>query len=483
MNASEMARALLLAIDPETALDLPPPHSGQQTVIADAQRFNVLAAGRRWGKNTLAEGCIVLPALQGKPVAWLSPTYKTLADDWRRLSDILLPVAKSKNEQERRIVLTTGGLVDMWSLESPDTARGRAYARVVIDEAASVPHLLYAWQNVIRPMLTDFSGDAWFISTPNGFNDFHELYQWGQDPGRPEWRSWRRPSSENPHLPAEDLAQAERDLVPRVWQQEYLAMFLAGGIGQFFSEWDPAVHICKPFDPPGSWRRFGMLDYGYVSYFCYLQGALSPDGQGYITRELYRSRVLDSDQATPIADTCQKDPPEYIVAGPDLWNPSGKGPKGQSTAETYQEVWRKRDFRTHLKMAANDRIQGWRRVREWLKPYVGPDGRQTALLQIMEGRAPNLVRALPGLVHDEGKPEDVNSDGEDHAPDSLRYGLMSRPRPAHPKPVSQASDFDGAAIYKMVNDRRKRAQYIGTLEDERFSRYLHFARFLGPSDT
>lgn len=100
MNASEMAGALLLAIAPETRLGLPRLHLGQQQVIADARRFNVLAAGRRWGKNTLAEGRVILPALQGKPAAWFSPTYKSLADDWRRLSEIQVPVTKSKNEQE-----------------------------------------------------------------------------------------------------------------------------------------------------------------------------------------------------------------------------------------------------------------------------------------------------------------------------------------------------------------------------------------------
>lgn len=88
-------------------------------------------------------------------------------------------------------------------------------------------------------------------------------------------------------------------------------------------------------------------------------------------------------------------------------------------------------------MAANDRIQGWSRVREWLKPFVGPDATLTARLQIMEGRCQNLVRTLPGLVHDELKPEDVNTDGEDHAPDALRYELMSRPAPK-PIPVVNA---------------------------------------------
>jgi len=231
-----MARSLLLAVRPAAALDLPRPHPGQERVIAQAQRFNVLAAGRRWGKNMLAEGRIILPALQGKPVAWFSPTYKTLSDDWRRLLEIARPVILDKSEQERRMVLQGGGVVEMWSLEDPDTARGRAYASVVVDEAASVSNLMYAWQQVIRPMLTDYSGDAWFISTPAGLNDFYTFYQWGQDPTRPDWQSWQRPSAENPHIPREDLAQAERDLPVRVFQEEYLAKFLPGGIGQYFDE-------------------------------------------------------------------------------------------------------------------------------------------------------------------------------------------------------------------------------------------------------
>src|SRR2546426_872729 len=101
---------------PTIELVLPRPHPSQSDIIQHAARFNVLAAGRRWGKNTLAEDRIILPALDGKPVAWFSPTYKTLAEDWRRLSEILRPVVKDKSEQERRMLLVTNGIVDMWSL-------------------------------------------------------------------------------------------------------------------------------------------------------------------------------------------------------------------------------------------------------------------------------------------------------------------------------------------------------------------------------
>jgi hypothetical protein len=36
---------------------------------------------------------------------------------------------------------------------------------------------------------------------------------------------------------------------------------------------------------------------------------------------------------------------------------------------------------------------------------------------------------MPALVSDDTNPEDVDSDGEDHAADALRYWAMSRPSP------------------------------------------------------
>ena len=42
-------------------------------------------------------------------------------------------------------------------------------------------------------------------------------------------------------------------------------------------------------------------------------------------------------------------------------------------------------------------------------------------------------RTLPDVVMDEGHPEDVDTDQEDHAVDEIRYACMSRPRPTAPK--------------------------------------------------
>jgi hypothetical protein len=68
----------------------------------------------------------------------------------------------------------------------------------------------------------------------------------------------------------------------------------------------------------------------------------------------------------------------------------------------------------------------------------------------------DLVRTLPALQHDSSRPEDVDSDGEDHAPDECRYACMSRPfvRDAkHGKPVDPwARAFERARGNDAEND-------------------------------
>lgn len=171
------------------------------------------------------------PALMGFPVGWFSPTYKMLSEVWRDMSNVLKPITARTNVQEHRLELVTGGVVDMWSLDAPDSARGRKYKRVAVDEAAMVAGLEDAWQAAIRPTLTDYAGDAWFFSTPKGYNFFRTIYERGQAGG--EWMSWKMPTSANPHIAASEIEAARRDLPERIFAQEYLAEFLQDGGGVF----------------------------------------------------------------------------------------------------------------------------------------------------------------------------------------------------------------------------------------------------------
>lgn len=217
---------------PVLEVKLPKLHSGQAQVEREARRFNVVNCGRRWGKTKYGGRKLIEPALAGRPVGWFSPTYKMLAEVWREVAQRVAPITKSRNAQEHRIELITGGLIEMWSLENFDSIRGRRYQRVIIDEAAMVPALGEAWQAVIRPTLTDFRGDAFFLSTPKGRNFFWQCYQRGQDPLQPDWASWQMPTSSNPYIDPREIEAARRELPERTFAQEYLAIFLedAGGV-------------------------------------------------------------------------------------------------------------------------------------------------------------------------------------------------------------------------------------------------------------
>jgi hypothetical protein len=114
----------------------------------------------------------------------------------------------------------------MWSLDSPDVARGRKYARAVIDETAMVVGLQAAWQHVIRATLTDYEGDAWFLSTPRGLNFFKQMFDWGQDPLMSDWMSWQMPTAANPFISKDEIEKARLELPAQTFAQEYLAEFI-----------------------------------------------------------------------------------------------------------------------------------------------------------------------------------------------------------------------------------------------------------------
>ncbi len=214
-------------------LSLPKLHSMQAQCKAEAKRFNVLDAGRRSGKNVLGIDRLIEPALLGFPTAWFAPTYKLLAESWRDCKVALGPAVRDKSEQEHRLELISGGTLECWSLDDEDPARGRKYRRIVVDEAAKVRQLLSIWESAIRPTLTDLRGDAWFLSTPKGLNDFYTLYQRGVDPLQPAWKSWQFATACNPHISADEIEAARGELPERVFAQEYRAEFLSDGAGVF----------------------------------------------------------------------------------------------------------------------------------------------------------------------------------------------------------------------------------------------------------
>lgn len=211
---------------PTVTVTLPKRHDSQQQIVDECKRFNVLACGRRFGKTTLGLDRCTTPDVLKYPIGWFSPTYKDVLEVWREADRTLQPIITRRSVQERRLEFVTGGLLEFWSLENEDAGRGRKYKRVILDEAAMAPKLKRAWEEAIRPTLSDYQGDAWFLSTPKGRNYFWQLYQWGVDPGHEDWVSWSMPTSANPLIAPEEIEAARLDLPELTFEQEYLAVFL-----------------------------------------------------------------------------------------------------------------------------------------------------------------------------------------------------------------------------------------------------------------
>lgn len=254
--------------------------------MAEASRFNVVDCGRRFGKTTMGLNRIVPHSLAGFPCAWFAPTFKLLLEVWRDFRRILKPVTRAVSKQEKRIELVTGGSIEFWTLTDPDAGRSRKYKHVVIDEAAKARHLKQAWQESIRPTLTDYRGSADFLSTPKGRNFFWELYTRGQDPLQPEWMSWQMPTTTNPYIDPLEVLAAKAELPERVFAQEFLAEFLEEGGGVFRNVLGSIDKHRTANDPP---VRFGLytsgLDLARKEDFTVIT-LLQPDG-----RQLYHNRL------------------------------------------------------------------------------------------------------------------------------------------------------------------------------------------------
>ncbi len=228
-------------------LKLPPFHPRQREIALDDSRFRVAACGRRFGKTRLGAALCVKTAADGKRAWWIAPTYKVSEVGWRmirRLSQQVPEVALRQGD--RTVTFPNGGEVVVRSADNPDSLRGEGLDFVVFDECAFINEA--AWVEAIRPSLADRKGRALFISTPKGHDWFWRLWQRCVSDDDHEWRGWQLPTVDNPFIDPAEIEAARAGLPERIYQQEFLAMFLddAGGIFHRVMEAATAVAIDEP---------------------------------------------------------------------------------------------------------------------------------------------------------------------------------------------------------------------------------------------
>jgi hypothetical protein len=101
-----------------------------------------------------------------------------------------------------------------------------------------------------------------------------------------------------------------------------------------------------------------------------------------------------------------------------------------------------------LRPADNTRVAGWSQIRSRLK---GDDDGRPMIATFSTCR--DSIRTLPVMPHDESKPEDIDTDAEDHAVDEWRYACMSRPWTKAAKPNDAKSRGDYVSRWKKPDDQ------------------------------
>lgn len=222
----------------------------------------------------------------------------------------------------------------------------------------------------------------------------------------------------------EGLKQTDEDLW-KAWRLGDWDIFA----GQAFREFRRDLHVCSPGNefgfPISECQRFIGYDWGYAAPGCAMWVAITPENkQGVrricVYRELYQTGKHPEEWANELRLINEVDAKngcavKHIILPHDCFNKE----TGDSIAEIFRRVGKLNIF------AARTLERGARLNRKALLHRalsMAADGRPYLLIH---PRCSNLIRTLPSLVYDETNPEDIDTEGEDHAYDALTIVLLT----------------------------------------------------------
>jgi phage terminase large subunit len=214
--------------------------------------------------------------------------------------------------------------------------------------------------------------------------------------------------SDNPHLP-KNYGSVLASL-PENLRRAYMDGDWDVFEGQYFTEWRRDIHVMDPFDPEdkATWNWFNSfptycgLDYGYRAQSAVVFGKII-DGKWWIFDEIYEKQLTYEMLRDKIIAKGHN--PALIYADPAIW---AKKDDPRSGADKMKPL--------PLQPAMNERIIGWNYLKQlMLQEEI-----------VVFSTCQHLIRTIPSQVYDQNKIEDLDTDGEDHGCDSLRYLIASK---------------------------------------------------------
>ncbi len=240
---------------------------------------------------------------------------------------------------------------------------------------------------------------------------------------------------ENKYLP-DDYVDDLISSYDEVWVKRYIHGDPTAFEGQIIRDWNPPVHVIKPFDPPEDWARIVVLDHGTNNPTAVLWGAVHPENFIVIYREHYAAGEVVDWHAQKIYELNGSDNVAFWYADPSIFNRTLQDPKRglYSIADLYAELG------LHFTPADNDVKTGidlmkkhFHMNEELINPFTQQKGSPRVFITedcVMTIREVPQYRwrklRVRGIV--KNQPEEPEK-SNDHTVDCLRYMLMARPQP------------------------------------------------------
>lgn len=334
------------------------------------------------------------------------------------------------NEQKKRMTFANGSVIRFGYCDTEGDVRqyqGQEYDCIFLDEATQLTEYQYQTFKGCLRGVNDFPKRLYLTCNPGGVGHawvkrlfIDRNYREGER--AEDYRFIPAGVRDNAALMEKDPDYIRRlESLPYELREAWLNGNWDVMAGQYFSEWDRAVHVCDPFVIPEHWRRYVTMDYGTDMLAAYVI-AVDEEGGCWVTREAYEGKDLgEGHEGLIISEAAERvkelagDEDIYLwLAPPDLWGTQRE--TGRTTAEIFAEKG------VYLTKAGNDRVSGWLALHELLRVGEDRSGRKSARLRIF-GTCPNLIRTLPLLQYDEHRVNDVSNQPHEitHAPDALRY--------------------------------------------------------------
>ena len=457
------------------------PNKGPQALLLSCPADEIFYGGARGGGKT--DGMLGKHAVKaqryGKGVVgvFFRRTREDLKEAIERSQDIYTPIGAKYSKQEKQWRFPNGARLKFEYLDRDEDAnnyQGHSYTDLYFEEIQHWPDPKPV--NKLRATLRSAQGiPCQFHATGNPGGAGHQWVRARYIDPAPQgwhvmWEDFENPFTgetlrknriyipskllDNPHLGGSYIASLQQS-----GSSELVRAWLEGDWdiveGAFFDCWSHAKHVLRPVGLPDHWMRFRSMDWGSASPFSihwwavasedwqHPDGAIIPRGALIAYREWYGVasdlngqvianvglKLTAEEVAKGIAEREQDEGITYGVLDPSAFAEDG----GPSIAERMA----RNDPQVRFRPADNKRVArlgalgGWDQMRARMKG----DGDGRPMIYYF-ATCTHAIRTVPVLQHDPDRPEDLDTDSEDHAADDSRYACMSRPwTKAAPKPV------------------------------------------------